>query len=454
MRQWFFKIKSLPTDFISWRLSILLTLCLILGGTSQAILTIKLPLYLISLFIIGFVLTSGHREPLSVLFKGPIILGASFFILSVIYLIPLPPSLWTQFPGRSVIVEGFSLSQLTLPWLPISLTPENSVMAIWNFLPPIAITLILLLDLRKAELKNALLTVIVLCFLSFILGVLQIIFGPPMYLYEVSNFGYSSGFFSNANHQACFLTMALPICFYYAINTKSKRLGLRNNWSRKRIFALINLILIAVAIPMTDSITGYIIFILSGLLITIGFFKNKNNSIFFATLIGLGIGYLIIDFFYFEKFGPVLVDKFTEINGTSRYNIYHTLLSKEDLFAFFGTGPGSFYDVYLTLEDRASMSTKFANNAHNDYLEVLLELGLPGMLIMLSALFGTLFIIAKRLIKGSRNKELELVGAVSTLTVLIASLPDYPMRTIAISSLMTLSIIIMCNCQRVVRDYN
>ena len=47
-----------------------------------------------------------------------------------------------------------------------------------------------------------------------------------------------------------------------------------------------------------------------------------------------------------------------------------------------GSGVGSFQRVYRHFEDHSAVTRTFANHAHNDYLELALETGIPGILLL------------------------------------------------------------------------
>ena len=51
-----------------------------------------------------------------------------------------------------------------------------------------------------------------------------------------------------------------------------------------------------------------------------------------------------------------------------------------------GSGVGSFPRLYPQYEDQAAVSLTFVNHAHNDYIEIALEAGLPGIVLVVSFL--------------------------------------------------------------------
>ncbi len=99
----------------------------------------------------------------------------------------------------------------------------------------------------------------------------------------------------------------------------------------------------------------------------------------------------------------------------------------------FGTGFGSFINVYKVYE--TVIHAVQINHAHNDYLEVALEGGLLGILILAAFL-----IYIARLFMGARRETLPpLIGL---LAILLHSLLDYPLRTFAISVLATFMLLL------------
>ena len=126
---------------LSFRLSFFLVLCLILGGTSQNIVTPKLPLYLYSLFMIGISMSALNKNSRLWKLKPILLIWSLFFCVHILYLIPLPPSLWGSVGGREIITQGFELLETPLPWLPLSVTPEKTFFSLFDFLPTLAIIL-------------------------------------------------------------------------------------------------------------------------------------------------------------------------------------------------------------------------------------------------------------------------------------------------------------------------
>jgi putative inorganic carbon (hco3(-)) transporter len=111
-------------------------------------------------------------------------------------------------------------------------------------------------------------------------------------------------------------------------------------------------------------------------------------------------------------------------------------------FAPFGSGLGTFRDIYPWYEDSAKIGTTYVNHAHNDLLELVIETGLAGLAVL--ALFLRWFLSrAWSLWNGARaDNPVALTATLAITAVLLHSLVDYPLRTAAVSSLIALCCVV------------
>ncbi len=417
------------------RLSMLLVLCIVFGGTSQNILDYKVFLYITSILMIGWILTDGDRQPLSRLNVAPMWVLGAFCTLYCLYIIPLPPGIWTSLPGRSIAKEGFDILSLPLPYLPASLTPEMSFLSMLHLLPPLAVILITLLCARQAELKWALYAVFSLAIGTMVLGLLQLLMGnTDFYLYEYSHFGLAAGFFSNANHQASFLVMILPFAVFMALATRSRKTyNVLIPQHGGMGFSLI--VLIMVGTVLTGSIAGYMlafaVFIASAFVMSRG--KRTNYPV---VLLGVAIfsSALLLDFLVLGGYTQELIHEFETRHGTSRAVMFATTIEAGQAYLPIGAGPGSFEAVYQLHEDKTVIWRKFANKAHNDYIQMFLEFGAFGVAVCMAAL-GLLARLTYNYLVRRSKKDKRLYGlcTISLIAVAAHSLADYPLRTPAVS---------------------
>jgi O-antigen ligase len=104
-----------------------------------------------------------------------------------------------------------------------------------------------------------------------------------------------------------------------------------------------------------------------------------------------------------------------------------------------GAGLGTFPDLYRTYEDPLVPATSYVNHAHNDYLEIALETGLPGILLLLAFFYWFGRRTWQAWNNGQEGSNLERAATLVILVVLLHSIVDYPLRTAAIGAVFAMS---------------
>jgi hypothetical protein len=138
-----------------------------------------------------------------------ILIGAA--ALTFAQLIPLPPEVWRALPGRQAAVDGFVAARMSLPWLPISLTPEETWDAALGLIPPAAMFCAAVCVSERAR-KGLPALVLAMAAGSVLLAMAQRLAGPDsrVWLYAFANRDTPAGLFANRNHQAALLATTLP----------------------------------------------------------------------------------------------------------------------------------------------------------------------------------------------------------------------------------------------------
>ena len=231
-----------------------LVLCILLGGASLAGWMANLVLQLLALPIIVWALMREQKgQPVPA--RTLVALTAAMVAVVLIQLIPLPPALWANLPGRAHVAEGFELLGQPLPWLPLSLNPEGTVASLLWLLPAIAA---LLGIVRLGAYRSSLLAwcLIAVTVVSVMVAAMQLTGGrgSPFYFYRVTNFGSGVGFFANSNHQATLLLCTLPfVAALYADRGRSR--SVRSASGLAVVLAGVAMIL-AVGIAINGSLAG------------------------------------------------------------------------------------------------------------------------------------------------------------------------------------------------------
>jgi hypothetical protein len=198
------------------------------GGTMQGLRSDAL-VQLISLPLLGIAVMAVFSRPIAPRTGWPLIMAASPVALVLLQLIPLPPALWTQLPGRQVVVEAFELAAVPLGWMPISLDPGATWRAFLSLLPPLALFLAVL-GMGRDGRRSLSLLLVAFGLASVVLGLAQLMQGLESALrpYAITNPGSSVGFFANRNHYAALLYCAVPFAAAWTLALaadRTRRLG-------------------------------------------------------------------------------------------------------------------------------------------------------------------------------------------------------------------------------------
>jgi len=426
-------VQAVLTQFLEWRLSVILVFAIILGGTSQDLYVFKLPLYILSIVFIGSAFLT-RKNDFSALRRPPILIGAGLIGLFLLYLIPLPPSIWTQFEGRDVVENSFTLTQSQTPWFPITLEPEKTYLSLFDFLPVIAIALIMTLSASRKEINKAELSLLAAASFSLALGLAQILFGATLFTsYTVINDGVPRGVFTNVNHQATLLAACLPLGFYWAY--KYFQTSRRESRGPFVLSSVASMFFVA-GLILTQSIAGYfMLFIGVGL---VGFILQKKAK-FRIGILGIMLIFLvafIVDMLFFNTYLLQLMQKYSSDLQTSRNQIFETSLKARGDFGIFGIGPGAFETIYKVYENQNELIAVYVNQAHNDFLQIWMEFGLFGLLWLLAGVAWWVRVAFLAFFKPATSTTRAKIYTLCILMPVLHSSVDYPLRTIAISAVL------------------
>lgn len=344
-------------------------------------------------------------------------------------LVPLPPIVWQALPGREVIAQGFELAGAPAPWLPLSLTPDETIAQILSLLPPLAMILAIFASSETAR-RRAAAVLITVAAGSVLLGVAQIAGGPqsPFYFYSITNRESAVGFFANRNHLGTLLLTALPFLAAFAVapdQHRRRRVGELLLIGALALLILCGLVVdrsraaLLLAVPLS---LGCVAFILPRP-------RSRRGAVQAAAALACGLvlfAALIAATHGLGAFAPVA-------SAQHRTTIVPTTLRAAADYLPFGSGGGSFQTIYPSYEETAAIAPEFINHAHCDYAEFLLEYGLPGAILILAAL--ALWVSRVRALSGfgRYHGRLGRAGFIALGAPIFHGCVDYPLRTAAIA---------------------
>ncbi len=374
--------------------------------------------------------------------------------------IDLPPYIWQQLPLRDLYSESLEFSRGAVGWAPISLNAPNTALAALSLIPPIALFLgVRQLDFR--EKRDLVTVVLVIAGASVFLGIAQVATGDesPLRFFEVTNPTEAVGFFANRNHFSAFLYVAMTFAAVWVLNSGFALIDARDRQSRHYIVL---------------TATATLMFLLASTQIIAR--SRGGAALTVVALIGIG-GMMIADPRNVARktsialllIGAVAVLVFSAQFGLSRFAdrdlTFHLQTDTRFLFARntlgvaqqflpFGSGIGSFPEVYATIEkSNQLMINGVANHAHNDFLELWLEAGVAGGCVLALLALWTGWRAVQVWVYPNRTGRAfdTLLARAATLVILLLALHsfvDYPLHTSALCCLFAISCALIASPRR------
>jgi O-antigen ligase len=402
--------------------------CLLMGGSAQGMWQNAL-LQLAGLTIIAWTAIATGGEELSRSARVPLILAIALVAWIALQAVPLPVA-WLHHGSRGRIADGLALLGRPVSSLPISVSPYSSLSALFCLLPPLGIycAIVRLKAYRPSWLASALLAG---AMAGTLLGALQVTNGSPSgswYLYGETNIGVAVGFFANANHMAMLLVICL--LFLAALGSDEPSRGRQRDWGLLAILGGIATVMIA-GILLNGSLAGFaltlpVLLASPAILLRPSGWLRRGLLLAAGALLALSIGFIAT-----SSIGPAKIDLDARTSVASRAEILRKTGTAIADFMPLGSGLGTFVKVYPLYESPDSVTNEYVVHAHNDYAEVALELGIPGMLLLLAFVGWWLTLIGPAWVSGGGYAR---AASVASAAILFHSLVDFPLRTAAMSA--------------------
>ncbi len=409
----------------------------LLGGASQdnalPLMTVELASLPLLFIAASKLLGQGVSRPAA----GPLILMAAVALVPLLQLLPLPAAVWSGLPGRAPAVEAMNVAALGRPALPLSLAPEQTWRSLLALIPPVAMFLgTLLLPARHK--RTMVMLWLSLAVVSLFLAALQVFGGSnsPFYFYQITNRGTAVGLFANRNHHAAFVLALLPLAAVFAA-----QLNLRITDSRILPPALAALYfpVAIVGVAVINSRAG--VALLAAALVGSVAIVLRAGDIGRRGRIALAVGgvsVLGVGAVLMFGLGPIL-DRFGSMTTQHelRFDAWPQVLATAGRYLPLGAGVGAFEPIYRAAEPLQQVNALYFNHAHNDYLELWLETGWLGLVVLLAffAWFIRAAFIAWTRPAGSEGGALAPAASVVIFLLMAHSAVDYPLRTEAVAVL-------------------
>ncbi len=367
--------------------------------------------------------------------------------LPVLQLVPLPPEIWQVLPGRALFTGAAAALGEAQPWRPISIVPSATFNAAASLVVPFTV-LIMIGGLNEAERSWLPSMLLGLVALSTLLALLQFSgsrFNNPLINDTV---GQISASFANRNHLALFLAFGCLLAPTWAF--------LRSKPSTFRMIAALGMVVFfTLMILATGSRAGLV---LAALALVMGplmvwhalgkAMRQYSRWVLPAVIGGSAVTLALAVLAAISSNRAISINRAFAASGSEdmRGRALPTVLDMISTYFPVGSGLGGFDPIFRIHEPMSLLKLTYFNHAHNDVLEIVLDAGLPGALLLAATILWWAFASVRAWRSGSDALLARLGSTMIGLTI-VASLFDYPARTPMIMAMLTIAASWLCRSE-------
>jgi O-antigen ligase len=443
----------------SWGWTAAVAVILVLGGANW---TMPLSRFLAELVGVGLLIAAIAAPPAQgrLQMTVPDWLWLCLFALFAFHLIPLPPSIWTQLPGRELAELADRAVFGATGWRPLSLDPEATWRSLLMLLPAFATYLAVRLG-DEARLAALLRGVAIAALVAIAIAMLQMALPGEalLHFYPRGDYEQPVGFFTNRNHQASFLVCALPLIAALLLPAPADRRD-SGSWKSAGLLLAAYAALASLAVLSTASRAGAALLILGFAATAFAWLaawqhqgraapvpsrlqQGRSWRILAAVgalVIAGAVAIVIVATLGGDDIAKVL--KRAPIAHDQRFDYWPLVADAAAQFWPVGSGIGTFLSGYEMHEPLEAVGPLYLNHAHNDFLEIVLEAGVPALVLALAGIWE-LSVIAAKAWRAEPQATLSATPArlasIALAVPILHSLFDYPLRTVAITCLFALA---------------
>ena len=388
--------------------------------------------------------------------RYPFILLCAAILVVALQLIPLPYGIWSSLPTHAPIAEFDRLAGMGEIWRPVSIDPSATASAFFSLAVPLA-ALALYASQAPERRKDVWTAMLCIALASSALGLFQVLSGGKgaLYFYPISNFGSPIGFFANQNHHAVFQAVMTLVALSRIAQLQASAFARPAQYVVPAAVALF-----AVPVIMSsESRAGMISFVVtiivglyllgrSGVLakpVRIGQDRQVSGRLL---LVAGGLSLVTVFIVLIGLAGQLQPDRILGLTDETyelRLVILPVITDMAKAGMPLGFGAGTFPKAFFMFEPSGIVTASYVNQAHNDWLQPVIEAGIAGLLLVASIAFW----VIRWGVRIFRERRATTYVARLTfwsviLIMLGASLVDYPLRAPAAMAVFALAVAALC----------
>lgn len=452
--------------------AILLLAPIVRGGNRQIALTLLLALGLVVLAVIlaqathrllpgqtgpgafgaasaGTTFDAETRSPRPRWWWAMVLLLASSPVwVGVLQLVPIGSGVWASLAGREPYAAALAAAGVAVPGsLPLSLHPSATWAALWSAVPVMAV-FVAALFIHQHHTEQLLRMLLLGALLQSLLGLLQFVQGGKSVLLFESMFPGAIGTFNNRNHLADFLAMLVPVWFYFLVNLQKPHKRKRAHGAAGRLFnagkplwafggfGMLVVVLSTRSRGGLIAVTSVLLLCSVIYLFTLGRKLSRLQQVGFVAVV-LAFAFSALFSIDIDTLGQRFEGMRLKTDSELRNAYALATLDAARTFWPWGSGMGSFEAVFPRFQPLQAPG--YVPHAHNDYPQLLMELGAAAVLIVGTACalvvlqVRSLWLAVRRARRLSSEVALRIFAGLGVLAMLLHSWVEFNMHIPALA---------------------
>lgn len=430
----------------------LLATALIIGGGGGPLLDLIVELLGVALLVATL---SAPRAGLSRGTGWAIAAVVLIAAVPLLQIVPLPASIWRGLPGRGIAITARDALGVGGRAFPLSLDPEATWRSALYLVPAIAMFLSTL-HAGQPERRRLVLVGIACIFVGMLAGVLQVTFGSDFYPYPTAHQGNAVGLLINRNHEATLLLIGVALVAMLAVPAAATRADAARSGrarpgraratatrrgtavlsflaSPSGVWVLVGLmVMFSLAVITTTSRAGMVAMplALAAALTRVVPFAGSQRGPRLGIVVAVVVFAALIALLATNSVTQSTVARFVAHNNDGRSAFWADTIAAIRPFWPLGSGLGTFVPVYASFESLDNVAPNYANHAHDEYLELLLETGIFAIAAAGAYILAVVAAFRQPLAGGARQQR--VCAIIGIAVVVLHSAVDYPLRIIGL----------------------
>lgn len=418
--------QSSATDLVRdpvVHLQLLLVCAVMLGGGGS-----HFPLRNLIVILLALVLLAMQYERVRLFFShGPRLLKGlvlASLAIPLLQIVPLPPAIWQALPTGDLVLRSLEIAGVDAPaWRSLSVNPVRTLLAFSACIPAAAIISIGW-TLSLAQRQQLARCIIITACIAMVLGAAQLASANSSFILFDDRIQDNVLYSTFANRNSTGLFMVIAILLAAGLPTPEHPVA---RWAPVSAIALL-----ALATVLTQSRSAMVLLVVALIFVVVRFgwpkvgFRRSAAKWWLACAAAFAfVGFIGASSLTDGRVADSL-QRF-EVIESDRLEMWDDSAFIANAHLPFGTGIGSFNDVFEVHESLEYVSPRRAGRAHNDLLETAIEGGLVSLGLVGAWLFWTAYAGFQRGVR--ENYWPGLAAATGIACIAAQSLLDYPLRS-------------------------